>query len=385
MIGIFIGIAAVVSLIGLGEGLRVAINSQMGFLGTDKLTVMASGGIMGAPGSGVVNPLTNKELNAIKSVKGIELTAGRVMESSKIIFNDKISFAYAASVPDGEGRELVESVISSEAQKGRLLRDGDSGVVVLGANFIKEDNVFEKAILPGSKIQINNEDFKVIGILDKIGNFQVDGSVLLNEDDMRELFDIPKEEYDIIAAQFDQDVGLEKIKLDIEKKLRKIRDVKEGEEDFSVETPASIIESVNSVILGVQIFVYIIAGISLLVGGIGIMNTMYTAVVERTKQIGIMKAIGARNSTIFTLFFIESGFLGTVGGAIGVVIGYLLATALAFIGAMALGSGLISAHFSAELIIGALLFSFILGSFFGTLPAIQASRLNPVDAMRFSK
>lgn len=385
MIGIFIGIASVVALIGLGEGLRVGINSQMGFLGTDKLTVMASGGMIGAPGSGVVNPLTNKELNAIKSVKGIELTAGRVMESTKIIFNDKISFSYATSVPDGEGRELVESVISSEAQKGRLLRDGDSGVVVLGSNFIEEDNVFGKAILPGSKIQINDEEFKVIGILDKIGNFQVDGSVLLNEDDMRALFDIPKEEYDIIAAQFDQDVGLDKIKLDIEKRLRKIRDVKEGEEDFSVETPASIIESVNSVILGVQIFVYIIAGISLLVGGIGIMNTMYTAVAERTKQIGIMKAIGARNSTIFTLFFIESGFLGTVGGIIGIVIGYLLATGVAFIGSIALGSDLISAHFSAELIIGALLFSFILGSFFGTLPAIQASRLNPVDAMRFSK
>ena len=115
------------------------------------------------------------------------------------------------------------------------------------------------------------------------------------------------------------------------------------------------------------------------------MNTMYTAVVERTKEIGIMKSIGARNSAVFSLFFIESGLLGTVGGAVGALIGYLSATGLAFVGKMILGSELISAHISPQLIIGAVLFSFVVGSFFGTLPAIQASRLNPVDALRYAK
>ena len=115
------------------------------------------------------------------------------------------------------------------------------------------------------------------------------------------------------------------------------------------------------------------------------MNTMYTAVVERTKEIGIMKSIGAKNSTIFNIFFIESGLLGAVGGIIGVIMGVGAATGMAFIGKIALGSDLISANFSPALIIGALLFSFILGSFFGTLPAVQASKLNPVDALRYSK
>ena len=115
------------------------------------------------------------------------------------------------------------------------------------------------------------------------------------------------------------------------------------------------------------------------------MNTMYTAVVERTKEIGIMKSIGAKNSTIFSLFFIESGFLGTVGGFIGMVLGVLAATGLAFVGKLALKSELIAAKFPLELIFGALLFSFVVGSFFGTLPAIQASRLSPVEALRYSK
>ena len=127
---------------------------------------------------------------------------------------------------------------------------------------------------------------------------------------------------------------------------------------------------------------YIIAGISLVVGGIGIMNTMYTSVVERTKEIGIMKSIGAKNSTIFTLFFIESGLLGAVGGIVGALIGAGIALLVAFIGSLALGSDLISAHISPYLIIGAVLFAFIVGSFFGSLPAIQASKLNPVDALR---
>jgi len=384
MIGIFIGIAAVVALIGLGEGLRAAINAQFGFLGTDIIAVTATGGF-GPPGTGVVDPLTDKELNEIERVKGVENVAGRIMESGKLVYNRKARFGYVVSMPDGDGRDLIEHFQNMEAQKGRLLQDGDKGVVVLGANFFENEEMFGKAVTPGAKIEIRDKEFKVIGILEKKGNFQIDGGVFLNEDDLRELVGREDDEYDIIAVQFDESADVEKIKADIEKRLRKVRDVKEGEEDFSVQTPASILESVNSTLLGVQIFVYIIASISLLVGGIGIMNTMYTAVVERTKEVGIMKSIGAKNSAVFSLFFIESGFLGTVGGLIGITLGFLIATGLAFVGRIALGTELIAAHFSPQLIIGALLFSFILGSFFGTFPAIRAAKLNPVDALRFVK
>ncbi len=384
MLGIFIGIAAVVSLIGLGEGLRNAINSQFGFLGTDIIAVTASGG-MGPPGSGVPTPLTNKEMDAIKKIPGVDGVGGRLLESCKIKFNEKLIFSYVASVPDGDSRDIIEHVVGMEAQKGRLLEDGDNNVAFLGSMFYEEDNAFDKIITPGSKIEIQDKEFKVIGIMDEKGSQMLDNSVFMNEDALRELVDRQGEDYDIIGVRFKENADVDEIKFDIENKLRKIRDVKEGEEDFSVETPQSMLESVNSIILGVQIFIYIIAGISILVGGIGIMNTMYTSVVERTKEVGIMKSIGAKNSTIFALFFIESGFLGTVGGIIGIILGVSIASGLAFIGQIALGSDLISAHFPSSLIIGALMLSFILGSFFGTLPAIQASRLNPVDALRYAK
>jgi putative ABC transport system permease protein len=384
MIGIFIGIAAVVALIGLGEGLRAAINAQFGFLGGDVIAITATGGL-GPPGTGVVNPLTDKELKAVQSVPGIKVAAGRIIESGKIVYNHKVAFGYAASIPDGEGRKLMEHIFNLKVEKGRALVDGDSGVVFLGYNFMKDDNVFGKAILPGAKIQIQDKEFTVIGIMEKKGNFQVDNIVLLNEDDLRALVNRPGNDYDIIGAQFDEGADVAKIKSEIEKRLRKIRGVKEGEEDFTVQTPDQVLDTVNSTLLAVQIFIYIIASISVLVGGIGIMNTMYTAVVERTKEIGIMKSIGARNSAIFTLFFIESGFLGSVGGAIGIIIGYSIAKGLAYVGRLVLGSDLISAHIPWWLVFGAFCFSFLIGSFFGTLPAYRASKLRPVDALRYSK
>ncbi len=179
--------------------------------------------------------------------------------------------------------------------------------------------------------------------------------------------------------------NIDNVKENIEKLMRKERNVKKGEEDFVVESPQNLLATLNSTLFAVQLFIYIIASISIVVGGIGIMNTMYTAVLERTKEIGIMKAIGAKNSVIFFLFSVESGFLGMVGGIIGIIFGLLLAYGLAFIGQITLGSDLIQAHITFGLIIGALLFSFILGIISGIVPAYQASKMQPVEALSFIK
>ncbi|MBI2047205.1 FtsX-like permease family protein [Candidatus Pacearchaeota archaeon] len=133
---------------------------------------------------------------------------------------------------------------------------------------------------------------------------------------------------------------------------------------------------VNAVLVG-------IAAISLLVGGVGIMNTMYTAVLERTREIGTLKAIGAKNSDVLLLFLFESGMLGLVGGAIGIVLGFGISKAAEYIAAAALGTGLLKASFSLALVAGALFFSFAIGALSGVMPAIQASRLKPVDALRW--
>jgi putative ABC transport system permease protein len=380
MIGIFIGIAAVVSLIGLGEGLRTAITSQFGFLGSDVLSIQAAGlTFAGPPGSGAVTPLSDDLVDELEKINGVESAFNRKIGSITIEFDDRQRIGYAGSIPLGENRKNLEMMINLKTESGRMLRDGEDRSVVLGNDFTDKER-FGRAINIGDRLLLNDISFTVVGILQKKGSFTVDSTVLINED-VKEIF--PDDgTTDVIVVKVRDEKDIDAVQESVEKVMRKERQVKIGEEDFTVSTPQKTLETLDSTLFAVQLFVYIIASISLAVGGIGIMNTMYTAVLERTKEIGIMKAIGARNSTVFTIFFFESGFLGMVGGIIGVLIGAGIAEGMSLIGRVALGSDLIQATISLELVLGALMFSFFLGTLFGVLPALQASRMQPVDALR---
>jgi len=189
------------------------------------------------------------------------------------------------------------------------------------------------------------------------------------------------DDVDLIAVKVRDEDLMDRTKEDIEKLLRKRRDVDVGEEDFEVSTPEAMMETVNSVLGGVQAFIVIIASISILVGALGIVNTMTTSVLERKKEIGIMKAIGAKNSQIFLQFFFESGMLGFMGGLVGAVLGTLISVAgISGINGF-LGSEM-SPVIDPILIGGALLGSFIVGSVAGIVPAMSAARQNPVEALR---
>jgi putative ABC transport system permease protein len=380
LIGIFIGIAAVVSLIGLGEGLRNAISSQFSMLGTDVITVQASGVQFGPPGTGVVNPLKDDYVDKIEKVNGVTLAINRVIKTAKAEFNKRASIVYIGSMPDGEKRKEIEGRLGMKPIEGRLLKDGEIGKVYLGNEFKKTDS-FGKAISAGDKLIIQGKAFEVVGIGKKTGSFTTDLAILMNDDDVWDLYG-NKNDVSMIIVKVNKDADMNRIQQDIEKILRKERDVKEGEEDFTVELSINAIKTLESTLFAVQLFVYIIAGISLVVGGIGIMNTMFTAVVERTKEIGILKSIGARNSDIFMIFLVESGMLGSVGGIIGMSIGVALAEGLAFLGGIYLSSDLIKASLPWWLIVGSLSFSFIVGCIAGITPAVRASSLHPVDALR---
>ena len=384
MIGIFIGIAAVVALIGLGEGLRGAITGQFGFLGPDVLAVQASGlNFAGPPGQAVVNPLTKDLTEKIKSIPGVDIAVNRYIETGAFEFNEIQDIVFAWNVPENKERSKFEKMLNLKVSQGRLLKDGDKFKVVLGNSFTDEDR-FGKPIQVGNNIIFEGKQFEVVGILEKKGSFIFDTAVIMNEDVLISEFK-DDDSVNAIAIKVNDLKSIGNVKRNVEELLRKERGVKEGEEDFTVQSPESALESLDDVLFGVQLFISIIAFISLVVGGIGITNTMYTAVLERTKEIGIMKSIGARNSSIFTLFFMESGFLGFVGGLIGVAIGVALANLFAFAGRQALGSDLIKADVSLALVFGSLLFSVIVGLIAGTVPAYHASKKNPVDALRFAK
>jgi len=377
MIGIFIGIAAVVSLISLGEGLEEAVVGQFSIAGADVINIQASGTQMGAPGTGTINPLSNKELAAIERTAGVNYVVAYNVGGGKIEFNDKLDYAYIGSY-SGEQNEF--DIINLKTEKGRLLKAEDSKKIVVGIDFTDED-MFGKAVRIGSKLLIQDEYFEVVGIKEKRGSFIIDSTITMPRDDMVRILNLDEDEYSAINLKVKRGVEVNEVKKDLEHSLRKVRDVKVGEEDFSVETSESVLENLESTLFGVQIFVYIIAGISIIVGGIGIMNTMYTSVLERRRDIGIMKAIGARNKTIFIQFFIEAGLLGTIGGIIGIIITITIQPGLALVGQSALGSDLIRSNISIGLILGSLLFSFIVGTLSGILPAMQAAKMHPVEAL----
>jgi putative ABC transport system permease protein len=385
MIGIFIGIAAVISLIGLGEGLRIAIGAQFGFLGTDVLSVQASGlGLAGPPGTAVANPLTEDIADKIAKIDNVEVAINRYIKTGTLEFNNVQGIGMALSIPSGDNRAIIEKMINVKAEQGRLLKDGDTRKVLLGNSFTEPDNWDGRGISAGDRVLINGISYEVVGIMKRKGSFLLDSAVLVNEATLLADFG-DTGEVNVIGVKIKDESKIGKTKSDIEKLMRKERDVKKGEEDFEVQSPQQALESLESTLVAVNIFIILIASISLIVGGIGITNTMYTSVLERTKEIGIMKSIGAKNSSIFTLFFIESGLLGLVGGTIGIILGLILAYGAAAAGRAALGVNLIQAHVSFTLIFAALFFSFIVGLIAGLVPAIQAAKKNPVDALRFAK
>ncbi len=382
MLGIFIGIAAVVSLISLGNGLQQAILGQFNALSTNVLVIQNAGTGFGPPGSTVITKLAEHDIKVIESVPNVKEVIPRIIRISKIEFNSITSFGYLGSMPNNP--EQVDFIYSSSGIKsleGRLLKAGDDGKVVLGNDFSKDSNGFGKAIHSGDNIKINGKNFQVIGVLQRSGSFQFNSAILMTEKDMKDLLNIG-DEIDVLVASVSDDRQIETTANNIETKLRKDRHEKIGEEDFTVQTPTQVLGTVNTILMAVNIIVIGIAAISLFVGGIGIANTMFTSVLERTKEIGTMKAIGAKNSDILSLFLIESGLLGLTGGIIGASLGIILALSVSEIANAALGTTIIQVSISWPLVFVAITFSFVVGIGSGVIPALQASKLKPVEALR---
>jgi putative ABC transport system permease protein len=381
ILGILIGILAVVALISLGTGLRTAVIGQFGSLALDRLTIQNKGVGFAPPGSNVIKKLNDDDLRIIENTRGVKEAIPRWIRIIKLEYNDVVSFTYATDIPN-DGRianEIYES-FNMELEEGKLLKGGDSGKVLIGYD-ISHSKSYGKILGVGRAIKINNKSFEVAGVLKKSSSFQLNGVVFLTSDDMENLLNID-DEYDLIIAIVEDENKIADVADELERKFRNDRNEKIGEETFSIETPLEALSSVNTILNIVNLIVIGIAAISLLVGGVGIANTMYTSVLERTKQIGTMKAIGAKNKDVLWIFLIESGLLGLIGGILGALFGLGAAIGISAIANNFLGNNLFSVSISYSLVILSILFSFLIGIVAGLLPALQASKLNIVDALR---
>lgn len=377
MIGIFIGVATIVSLMSVGQGMQDAINDQFASMGSDKIMVLSGSGMPLESAS----PLTLTELDVVRGVRGVEYATGMITKMSPITFQDETTYQFVAGIPiDEDSLRILTGMEAFHLIDGRMLKEGDRFKAVVG--YLYAVDAFDKKVEMGHKLTVSGYDFDVIGRFDRIGTRQKDLQVIIPQEIFRDIYDEP-EDLMAMIAQVKPSAGMSKVAEDIKRQIRRVRDEREGEETFQVQTFEELMSTAGSVISVVQAFLLGIAFISLLVGGVGIMNTMYTSVLERTREIGVMKAIGARNSHIMSIFLIEAGILGMVGGSIGIALGLALGKAVEYFADTQLSTGLIKANTSPELILTALTFSFLVGCLSGVLPARAAAKQSPVESLHY--
>lgn len=386
VLGIVIGVTAVVALIAIGQGMKHSIEQEFERLGYDTIIVFPGGNISqggGFFGGGITSQVL--DLEALSQSPQIAQIGALRIETAMVNSSSMEGLAYLRVTGLGPGvKENFSGYFRNfTLEAGRTFTNDDQFVVVLGNRLAADLKVGV-----GDKITIDDQEFAVIGVLQAVEQ----GRGGIGFGNINNALFVPIKALEAL----NQDAGKVSIALVKAAKGAKVSEVathiktimSRQETPVSTVTAEEISQRVSGVLSVIQMTLAAIAAISLLVGAIGVMNTMYTAVLERTREIGILKAIGATDGHILSLFLIESGVIGLIGGVIGVLCGVGISSgASSFIGRTValgfLGGASLGAEFSPELIIGTLCFSFVLGALSGVLPARQAARLHPVEALRY--
>ncbi|MAG39610.1 hypothetical protein CMI41_01430 [Candidatus Pacearchaeota archaeon] len=376
ILSIFIGIATIFIFVSFGLGLFSYIDEISGGASADKVIIQAKGAA--APGLDTTFELTESDLRVINGVTGVYETAGSYFRVVKLSQKDEVRYSFIISyTPDNP---LILESFDIGVEKGKDLTASDSGKVILGSNFREDGKIFSQGYEINDKIEIDDKDFRVSGFLESIGNPQDDSQTYINEEAFQDTYP-DTTSYGMIIARVNKeqiDVVVERI----EKALRKHKDQEEGKEDFYVQSYAELLEAYSGALAGIVGFIIIIGIISVIVAAINTANTMITAVLERYKEIGILKAIGAKNSEILDIFLFESSFLGLIAGALGILAGFII-TYVAKVILIGMGWSFLAPLYNVWLFVGCLVFAVVTGAISGVAPAIRASRINTVDALRY--
>jgi putative ABC transport system permease protein len=400
IIGIIIGMAAVVAIISISQGAEQQLQQRLGSLGANVLTITpgasrASGigfgggaggfGGFGGGGSAVTTQknLTSKDILAIESVPNVEYVMGSVSGRADVSFSGKTSSKMNCQ---GVDISVWKDITTETLAAGRFLTSGDSYSVVIGSNVA--NTLFGTPVSLNDKLIIGGQTFNVVGIVESGSSIYMPIDIARNV-----LEDAEGNFFSSISVKI-TDVSLANDTVNaITDRLSLSRGILQAKkQDFSVSNPAAAQQTIQQTLGTMTLFLGAIAAISLLVGAIGIANTMFTSVLERTNDIGIMKAIGARNRDVLSIFILNSGLIGLIGGLGGVILGSIASTLISSAagigtsvagGRGGLGNLFGSSYVSPGLIIGVLLFSIAIGMIAGIIPAIRASKLSPVDALRY--
>jgi putative ABC transport system permease protein len=391
VLGIVIGVAAVIAMLSVGQGAQNSITSQINSIGTNVLEVSA--GSRARFEAGGVNAVRNIRALTLADAQAIAnpLQAPSVKAVAPIIQGSNISAAANGQKTTTTVYGVTTSYFSIRNQQvteGAFFNDQQvdthARVAIIGTDLAT--TLFGQTTnLTGQTMLINSQTFTIIGILKSAGGTSfgsADNQVIVPLTTARDrIVNRPGTSVDGIYVQATSATAVAEATTQISDIMRLRHHVAVGKEDFSVLSQASLLTTATSITGILTVFLGGIAGISLLVGGIGIMNIMLVSVVERTREIGLRKALGARNRDIMSQFLAESSFLSLLGGLIGILLGWLISLIIGQI-ASAAGTAL-SPAVSINAILLATLFSIAVGLFFGIYPARRAARLEPVEALRY--
>ena len=378
IIGIVIGIASVVTIISISDSMTADMEERMSDFDLTSITITPgyskASSAMGPPGmeggSSTDAELTKKDIRAIKLIGNISYIDGRISGSDNTVY----FMGESASLSiNGVDPQVWRYMSTYELESGRMLDPADNNVAVIGYSVAHE--IFDNQISVNRIIKINGKSVRVVGILadgedDNAIYMPIDAAVGIIEDAENEV-------YDSIVVQVNDVNNVEATKEEIETKLMISRNVmNEDDRDFTVSDSLSMADSISEMLSSMSLFLGAIAGVSLVVGSVGIANTMFTSVMEKTKEIGTMKAIGATNKDILMIFVFNSGMVGLVGGVIGII----LSVILTYIMGPLLG---LSMSVAPYLWVVGISIAVLIGVVSGIIPAYNASKMKPVDALRY--
>ena len=379
MLGIIIGVAAVIALVSIGNGVKQDIQNSISSLGSNLLMVMPGAprtpGVR--PSQGSMKSLKVSDYQAISKLDGVKAASPYTANSYVTIYQSKNWTTTVSGVSSN-----FQDVNNWTMAEGRFISsknvENRERVAVVGQTVVK--NLFAGEDPVGKEIRVKNIPFRVIGVLNSKGN----GTMGNDQDDV--IF-IPYttamervEGVDYLRMVYvvaSDDNGIDRLQSDIENLLRVRHSIKDTNlDDFNIQNMKSIMETMEQTTGTLTLFLGAVAAISLVVGGIGIMNIMLVSVTERTREIGIRKALGATYFVIVTQFLIEAVVISLMGGLIGIALGM---GASKLIG---LASGM-STVISVPTIVLSFAFSMAIGLVFGIYPARKAAKLNPIDALHY--
>jgi putative ABC transport system permease protein len=379
VLSILIGVTAIYALVSFGVGLQNYIDVLASEAGVDKMFLQARG--IGAPGMDKSFFLSKEDLDLVEKINGVQEMSALYSQTAQVRKDRQVKFVFIFGL-DTDHLDLIHQAFAVDVEVGRRLKEGDLDKVLLGYNYQLENRIFEEPVSLGEKIEIKGKKFEVIGFQEAVGNPQDDSNIFMTYEAFEAMFPADKDKFGWAIIQANKNVDVSLLAERIGDRLRRHKGQEEGKEDFFVQTFEDALATFNNIIGVLNGILVLIALISVVVAGINTTNTMYTAVLERTKEIGVMKAVGARNSSILFVFVIESGLVGMVGGIIGVLLGFLISSAGGAIAAAG-GFGFLSPAFPWWLTLGCIMFAFCVGALAGLMPAYRASKLKPVDALRY--